>query len=145
MRLSGAWGAVAALLVACGGSSDGADGVAVSAASEGAATSASDNDGVLAALGDAGLKVGPFETSAARPYQATACVRGEIEELDVLLCSYADEAQAKAAQATLREFVHGSTTAVIRQGGARVMGIADRKQVDPKGQRLNKIVKAFSG
>ena len=43
---------------------------------------------------------------------------------------YADDAKAEAAQASLREFVAGALTGVVRKAGNELMAVADRKQVE---------------
>jgi len=84
-----------------------------------------------------------FETTAARPYQALGCARGEVEGLDVLVCHYADEAKAEAATSSLREFVQGALSGLVRRSGSDLMAVADRKQVDPKGERISRLARAF--
>jgi hypothetical protein len=95
---------------------------------------------VLTRLGPASA----FETTAARPYAAQACARGEVDGLDVLVCHYADAAAAEKATPSLREFVAGALSGIVRKAGSDLVAIADRKEVDPKGERISKLVKAFT-
>jgi len=106
---------------------------------EGAAALSVDT-AVLERIGDAS----DFETTAAKPYAALGCARGEVEELDVLVCHYADAAAADAAAKSLREFVAGALSGLVRQAGSDLMAIADRKEVDPKGERISRLTRAFA-
>lgn len=99
---------------------------------------------VLDGLAKAGLKVGEFEQTAARPYKAKACAQGEVEGLDVLLCSYEAEQPALEAAKSLEQFVGAATTGAVRQRGALSLAVADRKKSDLKGQQINKVLQAFA-
>jgi hypothetical protein len=99
---------------------------------------------VLDGLAKAGLKVGEFEQTAARPYKAKACVQGEVEGLDVLVCSYEAEQPAQEATKSLEQFVGTATTGAVRQRGALSLAVADRKKSDLKGQQINKVLQAFA-
>ncbi len=99
---------------------------------------------LLDGLTKAGLKVGPFEQTAARPYKAKACVQGEVEGLDVLLCSFEAEQGAQEAAQALEQFVGAATTGAVRQRGALALAVADRKKGDLRGVQVNKLLKAFS-
>lgn len=97
-------------------------------------------------LEKAGLKPSAaFEQAAARPYEARACARGEIEKLDVLVCDYDAEPAARGGEKKLEQFVSGAVSGAIRRAGNRVLAVADRNKVDPTGQALNKVIKAFAG
>ena len=101
---------------------------------------------VSTALEKAGLKPSAaFEQAAARPYEATACARGEIDKLDVMVCDYDAEPAARAGEKKLEQFVSGAVSGAIRRAGNRVLAVADRNKVDLKGEAINKVVKAFSG
>jgi hypothetical protein len=99
---------------------------------------------LLAALTKAGCKVGPFEQTAARPYQAKACVQGDVDGLDVLLCTFDGDQAARAAESTLLQFVGGSTTGAVRARGPVSLAVADRKKVDLKGKQINKVLQTFA-
>lgn len=98
-----------------------------------------DLSAVVERVGDASA----FETTAAKPYAALSCVRGLVEELDVLVCHYPDVGSADAATKSLNEFVAGALTGIVRKSGSDLIAIADRKEVDPKGERISRIAKAF--
>lgn len=120
------------LLVGCGKDAE--------SAPAGAGSAASVEPAVLERLGSASA----FEATAAKPYAALGCARGEVEGLDVLVCHYADAASAEAAKPSLREFVTGALSGIVRQAGSELVAIADRKEVDPKGERISKLTKAFA-
>jgi len=101
---------------------------------------------VSTSLEEAGLKPSAaFEQAAARPYEAKACARGEIDKLDVLVCDYDAEPAAEAGEKKLEQFVSGAVSGAIRRVGTRVLAVADRNKVDPTGAAINKVVKAFAG
>jgi hypothetical protein len=99
---------------------------------------------ILASLSKAGFKVGVFEQTAARPYQAKACVQGEVEGLDVLLCTFDNEQRARAEERGFQQFFGTATTGAARQRGLTTLAVADRKNVDLKGKQINKLLQAFS-
>jgi len=99
---------------------------------------------VLDGLTKAGLKVGEFEQTAARPYKAKSCVQGEVEGLEVILCSFEGEEPAKEGVKSLEQFIGTATTGAVRQRGALALAVADRKKTDLKGEQINKLLQAFS-
>jgi hypothetical protein len=99
---------------------------------------------ILDGLAKAGLKVGEFEQTAARPYKAKACVQGEVDGLEVLLCSFEGEQPAKDAARSLEGFVGSATTGAVRQRGSTALAVADRKKLDLRGQQINRLLQAFS-
>lgn len=94
----------------------------------------------LARVGD----VRAFAPTPAAAYRAIGCERGEVDGLDVLVCHYADAAQAEAATTSARDFAEGALSGLVRQAGADLIAVADRKKVDPKGVRISKLVKDFT-
>lgn len=120
-------------LLGCSGDSKAPAGAAVPA----------EGVGLESALGRLGTPEA-FEPTAARPYAAASCMRGEVEGLDVLLCHYEDAAKAEAETGTMREFVTGALSGVVRSAGSDLMAVADRKEVDPKGERISRLVTAFA-
>ncbi len=97
----------------------------------------------LASLKQAGLTVGEFETTAAKPYDASACFRGQVEKLDVMLCEHASEEVAKGAEPKLLEFIAAAGTGAVRHAGAVSLAVADRGRLDPRGQQINKLLRTF--
>lgn len=93
----------------------------------------------------AGLGAGePFEVTAARPWDARACVSGVRGGLEVLVCSYADEAGAEGAKKKLNGFLAGAQSGVVVRAGESLMALADKAKVDPKGYEIARLVEAFS-
>jgi len=99
---------------------------------------------VLAALKSAQLTPGEFEVTAAKPYQARSCVRGQVDRLDVMLCDYPDEPTAKNAEPSLLQFVAGAGSGAVRRAGTLALAAADRHRVDPEGKTLNHLLQVFS-
>jgi len=99
---------------------------------------------VAAGLAKAGFKVGAFEQAASRPYEATACARGEVDKLDVLVCRYASADAAEKARTKLEQFVAGAVTGAVRNAGTTALAVADRSKVDLQGKRINELLKAFA-
>jgi hypothetical protein len=99
---------------------------------------------VLEGLRKAGLAVGEFETTAAKPYQARACTRGEVGNLDVMACQYASAQAAEQARSSLEQFVAGSGTGAVRRSGTVALAVADLKKVDPRGKVIDKVLKTFA-
>lgn len=135
-------------LTLSGCSKDKAAKESAAAETEKAGGAASDKAGfhkpVAAGLTKAGFKVGAFEQAAARPYEATACTRGEVDKLDVLLCRYASADDAQKARAKLEQFVAGAVSGAVRSAGPTALAVADRAKVDLQGKRINKLLKAFA-
>jgi hypothetical protein len=67
------------------------------------------------------------------------CQSGTIENLDVLVCSFASPAEAKAAEEQGLAWI-GSVTGASQAHGAALIVVADRKKADPNGKIINQIV-----
>jgi hypothetical protein len=117
-----AWLIAAALLVAC--SKEGAD-------------KPSSRDAMIAAWKQAGLEPSAF-TAATTPV-GKDCASGTVNGLDVLVCTFATETEAKAAEDGGLAWV-GDATGVSRARGAMLVAIADRRKVDPSGRTINRLV-----
>jgi hypothetical protein len=85
----------------------------------------------------------PFEVAAARPNAALACLRGEVEALDVLVCRYSSSAELEQAMPKLKSFVAGALSGVVRQREGVAMAVADRAKVDPKGEAISRLIARF--
>ena len=110
----------------------------------GKAAVASDfHQSVLDRVKETGLKIGEFESSAAKPYDAARCVRGQVATLDVLMCAYDSDQSATKAKKKLASFIGGAVTGVVRQSKSTLIGVADRKKSDLKGKKINQLLKAF--
>jgi hypothetical protein len=103
-------------------------------------------DDVVALLKKAGLEPGSFDPAAALPYAASHCARGEINKLDVIVCEFSGDAALKAGQKKLEQFVKGAISGAVRRSKSqeRVLAVADRHKNDLKGERINKLIKAFA-
>jgi len=123
---------LAAAVTACGKSDKGGGGAA-----------ASGRDAVVSAWNKAGLTV-----SAMTPDKSgtigTDCVTGTVSGVDVVVCSFASEADAKAAEAKGYAWV-GDTTGTALAHAMLVLAVADRRAADPSGRTINAIAKVFRG
>jgi hypothetical protein len=68
------------------------------------------------------------------------CQSGTIEGLDVLLCSFASPAEAKAAEEPGNTWV-GDATGSSQAHGAALIVLADRRKADPSGRTINRLMK----
>ena len=123
MRLALAAAALAAL-GACGGKSDDKP--------------AGPRDAVLAAW--KADKLAPAALAPAQVAFAKDCQGGTIESLDVLICSFATPAEAKAAEDPGLAWI-GSATGVSQARGSALVVLADRKKADPNGRMINRLMK----
>lgn len=108
-----------------------------------AATSAF-RDPVVRRLTGAGFTVGKMEEAAADDYGADACVRGEVDRLDVLLCEYPTAEAAKDNQRKLVDFGRGAVNGATRTSNTTALVVADRNKVDLAGKRIKRLLAAFS-
>ena len=133
------WGAVLALLAACG--DDKADGNGK--ASEAKAPQGA--DAVLEAWKKAGLTVSAFDPADGSKYGDGECRSGTVSGVDAVLCEYGSEDAAKAAQAKGLEVVgtaKSGTALVVRDV---MLVLADRRDADPQGKTINQATKIFRG
>jgi hypothetical protein len=117
--------AAVSLAAACGGDEGGG--------------SASD---VIEAWKSAGLQPTTFETADGQKFGGGKCRAGNIGGLDATLCEYADETAARAAEGAGRSAI-GENTGVSLAAGKVLLVVADRKNADPNGRRINQIAKTF--
>lgn len=68
------------------------------------------------------------------------CQSGTVENLDVLVCSFASPADARAAEDPSLSWI-GSVTGAAQAHGAALIVIADRKKADPNGRMINRLMK----
>lgn len=117
-----AWLVAAAVLVAC--SKEGAD-------------RPSSRDALIAAWKQAGLEPSAF-TPATTPV-GKDCASGTVSGLDVLICMFPTEPEAKAAEPQGLTWV-GDATGASRAAGAVLVAVADRRKTDPSGRTINKLI-----
>jgi hypothetical protein len=68
------------------------------------------------------------------------CQSGTVGGIDVLLCVFPTEAEAKAAEEAGLAWV-GDTTGAAQAKGAILVVAADRKKADPSGRTINQMMK----
>lgn len=101
------------------------------------AEKANPRDGVIAAWKKAGLEPSAF-TPATTPV-GKDCTSGTVNKLDVLVCVFASEQEAKAAEDGGLGWV-GDATGASRARGSVLIAVADRRKVDPSGRTINQLV-----
>ena len=94
-------------------------------------------DGVIDAWKKGGLQ--PSEFTAAKSDLGKDCASGTVNKLDVLVCTYPTDKEAKAAEDAGLKWV-GDTTGASRAQGDVLIVVADRKKADPNGKTINQIV-----
>lgn len=94
-------------------------------------------DGVIEAWKKGGLEPSAF--TAAKTDLGKDCASGTVNKLEVLVCTYASDKEAKAAEDAGLKWV-GDTTGASRAQGDVLIVVADRKKADPNGKVINQIV-----
>lgn len=105
------------------------------------ASAASSRDGVMDAWKKGGLTPSPF--TAATVAFGKDCQSGTVNGVDVLLCQYPSDAEAKAAEEQALAWV-GDVTGIARAVGKVVVAAADRRKADPSGRTLNQLTKLLT-
>ena len=98
---------------------------------------ASSRDGVIAAWKKGGLE--PSELKAAKTDVGKDCAQGTVNKLDVLVCTFPNEADAKAAEDAGLKWV-GDTTGASKALNEMLIVVADRKKADPNGKVINQVI-----
>jgi len=104
----------------------------------GAGTAASPRDAVIDAWKAA--KLGPSAMAPASVAFGKDCQAGTVGTIEVLLCSFASPAEAKAAEDPGLTWV-GAATGASRAHGPVLVVLADRKKADPSGRTINQLMK----
>jgi hypothetical protein len=94
-------------------------------------------DDVIAAWQKAGLQTSSF--TAVTVELAKDCASGTVNNLDVLICVYASEAEAKAAQDRALKWV-GDYTGASKAQGPVLIAVADRRKADPSGRTIHQVL-----
>ena len=128
----------AVLFVALAGAceEDGASSKSTAAAEE------KPEDSIVAAWKTAGLEATSFEPMAGAGIASGTCVAGQVNQMDTVLCRYADDAAAEAAKPAGLTYI-GETTGVALSKGPYLFVIADRNKKDPSGKTIDKAAKTF--
>lgn len=111
--------------------------------------------GALAALGLTGVdtvvdawKQAGLTLSALTPDKSGAigadCRAGTASGVDVVICAFGSDAEAKAAEDKGYAWV-GDATGTALARGRLLVAAADRRAADPSGRTINTIAKAFAG
>jgi len=114
--------ALALALTACGKSAD---------------KPATPRDAVLAAW--KAEKLVPMGLTPTPVAFTTDCLGGTLENIDVLLCSFATPADAKAAESQALPWV-GSALGASQAHGTVLSALADRRRIDPDGRTIHKLM-----
>ena len=85
-------------------------------------------------------KLTPPAMSPAKVAFGVDCQSGAVENLDVLVCSFASPAEAKAAEEPGLAWI-GSATGASQAHGAALIVVVDRKKADPSGRMINRLMK----
>ena len=97
----------------------------------------SSKDGVIAAWKKGGLEPSAF--TAAKTDVGKDCTTGTVNKVDVLLCSFGSEKEAKDAEDKGLQWV-GDTTGASQAQGAMLIVAADRKKADVSGKTINQLL-----
>jgi hypothetical protein len=92
----------------------------------------------------AGLQLGTMAPVEVAALSGGTCKRGEASGVEVTLCEYPDAARAKKLEAVALDIV-GDTTGSALAEGKLLLVVADRKNVDKDGKRIDTITRAFRG
>lgn len=103
-----------------------------------APTGAAARDAVIAAWKEGGLSPSPL-TAATVPV-GKDCQSGTVGAIDVLVCVYPTEAEAKAAEDAGLAWV-GDTTGAAQARRTVLVAAADRRKSDPSGRTINQLMK----
>ena len=112
--------------------------IAIAACGKAAPTGSAARDALVAAWKTGGLDPGalaPAKTDVGKDCQTTT-----VAKLDVLVCVYGSEADAKAAEDPGLKWV-GDTTGAARAKGTLLIAVADRHAADPTGKTINQLYK----
>lgn len=111
---------------------------ALGACGNSAPTGDAARDALVAAWKKGGLDVSAF--TKAKTDVGKDCTTGTVGKVDVLVCAYGTEADAKTAADPGLAWV-GDTTGASRAKGTLVIAVADRKSADPHGTTIEQIYK----
>jgi len=104
----------------------------------GPSTAANPREATIAAWKTAGLSPSAF--MATQVAVGKDCQSGTVSGVDVVVCTYASDAEAKAAEEAGLAWV-GETTGMAQARGKVLVAAADRKKADPQGKTINSLMK----
>jgi len=111
--------------------------LAAAACSKSGGNKPTSRDGVIEAWKKGGLDPSAFKETKADV--GKDCASGTVNKLDVLVCTFANEKEAKQAEDNGLAWV-GDSTGVSKAQGEILIVVADRKKVDPNGKTMNQII-----
>jgi hypothetical protein len=85
-------------------------------------------------------KLTPSAMSPAKVAFGVDCQSGTVEAIDVLVCSFASPADAKAAEDPGLGWI-GTVSGASQAHGSALIVVADRKKADPNGRMINRLMK----
>ena len=103
----------------------------------GAAPTATSRDALVAAWKKGGLA--PAAVTPAQVAFGKDCHSGTVGAVEVLVCNYPSEAEAKAASDAAYSWV-GEATGAVRVKGAMLIAAVDRRKSDPSGRTINQLI-----
>lgn len=95
-------------------------------------------DAVIQAWKKGGLDVGAFQPT--NTPVGKDCATGTVAKLDVLVCAFGSDDDAKKAADLGLQWV-GDTTGSSQARGAVVIAVADRHKADPHGKTIDQLFK----
>jgi len=99
---------------------------------------------VTSAWSEAGVEAAGLTTTDAAPFGATECVKGKVEKLTAVVCSYPSEEAAKSGATGMEDSLGEAVTRVGYATGKLAVGLADDDGVDLKGQTIAKLLSALA-
>ena len=97
----------------------------------------SSQDGVFAAWKKGGLEPSAF--TEAKTDVGKKCSSGTVNKIDVLVCDFGNEKDAKDAEDKGLAWV-GDNTGASKAQGEMLIVVADRRKVDPSGRTINQLI-----
>jgi hypothetical protein len=98
---------------------------------------ATSRDGVVEAWKKGGLETSAL--TAAKTEVGSDCASGTVSKLDVLVCTFKSDKDAKDAEERGLAWV-GDNTGASRAQGEMLIVVADRKKTDPQGKVINQVI-----
>ena len=98
---------------------------------------ATSRDGVIEAWKKGGLETSALTT--AKTDVGSDCASGSVSKLDVLVCTFKTEKEAKEAEDKGLQWV-GDNTGASKAQGEMLIVVADRKKVDPHGKVISQVI-----
>jgi hypothetical protein len=83
----------------------------------------------------------PSELTTAEKGFGKDCNSTTVNKVDVVVCEFSSEDEAKKAEAPGLEWV-GTTTGAAWTAGPLVIAVADRKKADANGKTINQLMKS---